>query len=116
MEIQLKRIYESKSEKDGQRILIDRVWPRGISKEKADLDVWLKEIAPSTDLRKWFGHVPERFEKFKEQYKKELDHDEEKQEAVEKLRSYLNQGKVTLLYSAKNEKHNHAIVLKEYLS
>ncbi|WP_408008742.1 DUF488 domain-containing protein [Pseudalkalibacillus sp. A8] len=116
MDVHLKRIYESKSEKDGQRILIDQVWPRGISKEKAELDVWLKEIAPSTDLRKWFGHDPERFERFKEQYKKELDYDEEKQQAVEKLKSYIKKGKVTLLYTARDQKHNHAIVLKDHLS
>ncbi|WP_261131263.1 DUF488 domain-containing protein [Bacillus sp. Marseille-Q3570] len=116
MAIQLKRIYESKTENDGKRILVDRIWPRGVSKEEADLDEWLKEAAPSPDLRKWFGHDPDRFKEFKEKYEKELDNDEEKQKAVEKLRSFMKDGKVTLLYAAKDQKHNHAVVLKDYLS
>ncbi|MGP4081720.1 DUF488 domain-containing protein [Pseudalkalibacillus sp. R45] len=116
MAIQLKRIYESKSENDGKRILVDRIWPRGISKEEAGLDEWLKEAAPSPELRKWFEHDPDRFKEFKERYEKELDNDEEKQKAVEKVRSFMKDGKVTLLYAAKDQKHNHAVVLKDYLS
>ncbi|WP_221567422.1 DUF488 domain-containing protein [Alkalihalobacillus sp. TS-13] len=113
--IQLKRIYESKSENDGKRILVDRIWPRGVSKEEAALDEWLKEVAPSPELRKWFGHDPDRFKEFKERYESELDNDEEKQKAAEKIRSFIKDGKVTLLYAAKDQKHNHAVVLKGFL-
>jgi uncharacterized protein YeaO (DUF488 family) len=82
MKVQIKRIYEDKEENDGKRILVDRIWPRGVSKEDASLDEWLKEIAPSPDLRKWFNHEPERFEQFKNEYMKELDNDEDKSESI----------------------------------
>ncbi|RFB13480.1 DUF488 domain-containing protein [Bacillus sp. HNG] len=111
----LKRIYEPASEEDGKRILVDRIWPRGISKDKAQLDLWMKEIAPSTELRKEFNHKPERFEEFKEQYIKELQEDDEKRLAIEELLRMIEKEKVTLLFGAKDEMHNQAVVLKEVL-
>ena len=110
--IELKRIYEAPSIDDGYRILVDRIWPRGVSKEEAKLDEWEKEIAPSTELRKWFDHIPERYADFKEKYFKEL---ESKKELVDKLKSIVKAKKVTLLYGAKNEEMNQAVVLKEFL-
>ncbi|MEH7386925.1 DUF488 domain-containing protein [Bacillus sp. JJ1521] len=113
--IVLKRIYDPASNEDGKRILVDGIWPRGISKDKALLDLWMKEIAPSTELRKEFNHKPERFEEFKEHYIKELQEDEEKKVAIEELLRMTGEGKVTLLFGAKDEVHNQAIVLKEVL-
>ncbi|MCC3358434.1 DUF488 domain-containing protein [Bacillus sp. REN16] len=113
--IVLKRIYEPASEDDGKRILVDRIWPRGISKDTAQLDLWMKEIAPSTELRKEFNHKPERFKEFKKQYIKELKEDEEKKAAIEELLRMNEEGKVTLLFGAKDEVHNQAVVLKEVL-
>ena len=113
--IVLKRIYEPSSTKDGKRILVDGIWPRGISKEKAQLDKWMKEIAPSTELRKEFNHKPERFEEFKEHYIKELQQTEEKEMALNQLLEMAKEEKVTLLYGAKDEVHNQAVVLKEVL-
>ena len=98
MDVQVKRVYEAPEESDGFRILTDRLWPRGISKEKAALGIWDKSIAPSTELRKWFGHDPEKFEKF-----------------ISLIREELQKGPVTLLYGAKDEIHNQAVVLKEFL-
>ncbi|WLD93273.1 DUF488 domain-containing protein [Alkalihalobacillus sp. AL-G] len=115
MAITLKRIYQTDGKKDGKRILVDRVWPRGVSKEEANLDVWLKEVAPSPDLRKWFGHDPEKFGSFKEKYNKELDNDQEKSDAFQKLKELAKNEDLILLYGAKDEEHNHAIVLKELL-
>lgn len=111
----LKRIYEPASKEDGKRILVDRIWPRGISKDKAQLDLWMKEIAPSTELRKEFNHKPERFEEFKEHYIKELQQTEEKEMALNQLLEMAKEEKVTLLYGAKDEVHNQAVVLKEVL-
>lgn len=116
MGIHLQRIYDSDQEKEGKRVLVDRIWPRGVSKEDADLDEWLKEIAPSPDLRKWFDHDPDKFNDFAEKYKKELDNDEEKAEAFQKLNDYAENGNVILLYGAKDEKHNHAVILKNLLN
>ncbi len=113
--IVLKRIYEPASKEDGKRILVDRIWPRGISKDKAQLDLWMKEIAPSVVLRKEFNHKPERFEEFKEHYIKELTEDEEKKAAIEELLRMIGEEKVTLLFGAKDEVHNQAVVLKEVL-
>ncbi|WP_010677807.1 DUF488 domain-containing protein [Bacillus timonensis] len=113
--VKLKRIYEPADAKDGKRILVDRIWPRGISKEKAQLDLWMKDVAPSTELRKEFNHKPERFEEFKEHYIKELEKDEEKKIAVEQLLEMAGEGKVTLLFGAKDEVHNQAVVLREVL-
>jgi uncharacterized protein YeaO (DUF488 family) len=113
MNIQLKRIYEPYSKEDGYRILVDRLWPRGFTKEKAALDLWLKEIAPSTELRKWFGHDPEKWKEFQKKYRLEL---KQNKEAVDRLRDYITRGKVTLLYGAKDEEHNEAQVIKDFIS
>lgn len=110
--INIKRIYEPPSESDGYRLLVDRIWPRGVSKEEARLDEWDKDIAPSTELRKWFDHKPERYEAFKKKYFEEL---KSKKPALEKLKHILKSKKLTLLYGAKNEKMNQAVVLKEFL-
>ncbi|QHS23631.1 DUF488 family protein [Virgibacillus sp. MSP4-1] len=115
MPIEVKRIYEAAEEADGRRILVDRVWPRGVSKQKAQLDEWLKDITPSTDLRKWFSHDPDKFEEFKSAYQKELAAHPEKIRAVDYVQELAEQEKVTLLYAAKDPVHNHVQVLKEYL-
>lgn len=112
MEIKIKRIYEEAVKSDGTRILVDRIWPRGISKEDAHLDDWIKEIAPSTELRKWFDHKDERFDEFSKKYKIELkDHKDLTDALLEKAKKK----RLTLVYSAKNEPHNQAVVLKKYL-
>ena len=113
MNIQLKRIYEPYSKEDGYRILVDRLWPRGFTKEKAALDLWLKEIAPSTELRKWFGHDPEKWKEFQKKYRIEL---KQNKEALDRLMDYIKKGKVTLLYGAKDEEHNEAQVIKNFIS
>jgi len=110
--IQTKRIYEEASEDDGYRVLVDRLWPRGVSKEKAQLDDWAKEIAPTDDLRKWFDHDPDKFEEFTKRYKKEL---EANTDQLENIANKARDKKVTLLYGAKDEEHNQAIVLKNIL-
>ena len=112
MNITLKRIYDKPSRTDGARILVDRLWPRGVSKEKADLDLWLKDIAPSTDLRNWFAHDPKKWAGFKKKYKAEL---EANKAAVKELKQVARKKKVTLLYGAKDENHNEAVVVKEFL-
>jgi uncharacterized protein YeaO (DUF488 family) len=111
--IQLKRVYEEPSEEDGQRVLVDRVWPRGIKKEKAALDLWLKEIAPSTALRKWFGHDPEKWSEFQRRYRAELD---KMTDTLEPLKEAIRKGKVTLVYAAHDTEHNNAVALKAYLA
>ncbi|RNJ45209.1 hypothetical protein B5V01_02815 [Mesorhizobium erdmanii] len=111
-DIAVKRIYETPDNADGQRVLVDRIWPRGVSKEHAALALWLKEIAPSDDLRKWFGHEPQRWAEFRERYGAELDGNGE---AVAQLRDLLRHGKVTLLYGAHDEAHNNAVALTGYL-
>lgn len=108
----IKRIYEDPSQEDGYRVLVDRLWPRGVSKEEARLDKWLKEIAPSTELRKWFDHDPNKFDEFSDRYKGELT---QKEEVVDRLLSMAEEQHVTLLYATKDEEHNHAVVLKEFL-
>lgn len=111
--IKLKRIYEPYSESDGYRILVDRLWPRGVSKEKAHLDLWLKEIAPSTELRKWFGHDPKKWEEFGKRYKKEL---KDKIELIQQLKDLEKKHKqVTLLYGARDTEDNEAVVLSTLL-
>jgi uncharacterized protein YeaO (DUF488 family) len=112
MNIQLKRVYEESSENDGKRILIDRLWPRGLTKEKARIEIWLKDISPSTELRTWFGHDPSKWDDFKRRYRNELKNNSE---SVSKLIEQISQGKVTLVYSAKDKEHNNAVVLVEYL-
>ncbi|MCL4490872.1 MAG: DUF488 domain-containing protein [Nitrospirae bacterium] len=108
--VKVKRIYEQASPDDGRRILVDRLWPRGIKKDKADIDEWVKEIAPSNELRKWFSHEPSRWQEFKSKYKDEL---KGKTELVEKLRA--GKGTTTLLFSARDAEHNNAVALKEIL-
>ena len=110
--IRLKRAYEPASKDDGVRILVDRVWPRGISKEKLRLDEWMKDVAPSKALRKWFGHDPKRWSEFKKKYRAEL---RKQPAALKKLRA-LTKKRVTLVYGAKDELHNQAVALKEFLS
>ena len=115
MDVQVKRVYEAPEESDGFRILTDRLWPRGISKEKAALGIWDKSIAPSTELRKWFGHDPEKFEKFKKRYAEELSGNPDTEKFISLIREELHKRPVTLLYGAKDEIHNQAVVLKEFL-
>ncbi|MFN3398334.1 MAG: DUF488 domain-containing protein [Sulfurimicrobium sp.] len=110
MKIRIKRVYEQPDEQDGRRILVDRLWPRGLTKEKAKVDLWLKDIAPSTALRKWFGHDPEKWEAFKERYLAELKNNGEQ---IRLLKQELDKGVVTLVYAAKDEEHNEAIVIQE---
>lgn len=112
MSIRIKRVYDEPSEDDGYRVLVDRVWPRGMSKERANVDEWLKDIAPSTDLRKWFGHRDDRWEGFRTSYLREL---EEHQETLERLAVLARKGTVTLVFAAKNEEHNNAVVIRERL-
>src|SRR5699024_1623705 len=116
MTIQIQRIYE-KPLKEGVRVLVDRVWPRGISKDQANLDHWLKNIAPTAELRKWFNHDPQLYAAFKEKYEKELRENEEQQEAFNELQDIIANSKqdVILLYGAKDEQHNQAIVLQQLL-
>jgi uncharacterized protein YeaO (DUF488 family) len=110
--IRLKRAYEKPSPADGTRILVDRLWPRGISREKAALDGWMKEIAPSTELRKWFAHDPKRWEEFRRRYSEELRAHPER---LEELRSFARKGTLTLVYAAHDEAHNDAVVLRDVL-
>jgi uncharacterized protein YeaO (DUF488 family) len=111
----LKRVYDPFNESDGFRILVDRLWPRGISKEAARLTAWQKEVAPSPDLRKWFCHKPELFEEFRTKYIEELRTDEQKLRIIEELIQQTSEGDVTLLYGAKDPVYNHAIVLEAEL-
>ena len=110
--IQIKRVYDEPSKSDGYRILIDRIWPRGVSKEDAKLDEWDKDLAPSTELRKWFNHDPDKFEDFSKKYKEELKHNTED---LRSLREKAKNETVTLLYGAKDTENNQAVVLKEVL-
>jgi uncharacterized protein YeaO (DUF488 family) len=110
--IKIKRIYDAPVPEDGRRVLVDRLWPRGVSKDEARIDEWLKEVAPSDELRKWFGHDPEKWEEFRQRYREELkDHEG----LLEQLRSEARKGAVTLLFAAKDAEHNNAVVLKEVL-
>ncbi len=112
MDVRLKRAYEEPAISDGYRVLIDRLWPRGVSKTDAELDEWARELAPSRELRRWFGHDPERFDTFRERYTDELaPHDDKLRE----LRGRARKGRLTLVYSARDEEHNDAVVLAELL-
>lgn len=115
MNVSIKRVYEDAAEGDGYRILVDRLWPRGVSKVRAHLDEWMKEIAPSTELREWFGHDPDRFDAFSEKYGDELSNDEEKRACVEKIVELSRKRHVTLLYGAKDPHINQAAVLLKHL-
>ena len=106
--VRIKRVYAEPGSEDGKRILVDRLWPRGLTKEKARVDVWLKEVAPSTELRKWFGHDPAKWTEFKARYRDEL---KSHAEQLALLRHEAEQGPITLLYGAKDEEHNEAVVL-----
>ncbi|MCS7284368.1 MAG: DUF488 domain-containing protein [Hydrogenobacter thermophilus] len=110
--IKLKRVYEPPSESDGRRVLVERLWPRGVKKEEAKIHIWMKDIAPSHQLRRWFSHDPEKFEEFKERYIKEL---ESKEDLLLKLVDEARRDTLTLIYSAKDENHNSAVVLKEVI-
>jgi uncharacterized protein YeaO (DUF488 family) len=112
MTIKIKRVYEQPADSDGSRILVDRLWPRGLTKEKASVDVWLKEIAPSTELREWFGHDPEKWSRFRGRYETELRRNGP---LIEMLTRKARQGPITLIYAARDEKHNEALVLKQFL-
>jgi len=112
-QVKLKRAYEKPEKSDGFRVLIDRLWPRGISKEKAKIDLWLKDIAPSNELRKWFGHDPEKWLEFQKRYKKELV---VKKEVIGSLKRIIDEKKIiTLIYSSSDEKYNNAIALKKIM-
>ncbi len=110
---QLKRVYEEPAKSDGTRILVDRLWPRGLTKEKAHVDLWLKEVAPSNDLRKWFAHDPQKWSEFKARYKAELKHNTAQ---LALLKQAVAKGPATLLYGAKDTEHNEAVVLHELLT
>ena len=112
MTIQLKRVYEEPSPADGFRILVDRLWPRGLSKEKACVDLWLKEVAPSDELRKWFGHDPDRWPEFRKRYRDELKHNPD---PMKLLKQAVAKGHATLVYGARDTEHNQAVVLHELL-
>ena len=110
--IQLKRAFDPASKKDGHRVLVDRIWPRGLRKEEVRVDDWMKEIAPSTELRKWFGHEPAKWAEFRRRYFAELSH---RRELVNMLLEIARSRPLTLVYSAKDEEHNNAVALREYL-
>lgn len=112
LKIKCKRVYDDVANNDGYRLLVDRIWPRGVSKDDANLDEWNKDLAPSDDLRKWFDHDEKRFEEFAKRYKKEL---EEQKENLKRIKNLAEDKRVCLLFGAKDEAHNQAIVLKEVL-
>lgn len=112
LKLKIKRVYDEVANNDGYRLLVDKIWPRGVSKEDAQLDEWNKDLAPSDDLRKWFDHDKEKFDEFTKRYKKEL---EEQQEDLKRIKEMAKDKRVCLLYGAKDEEHNQAVVLKEIL-
>src|SRR5262245_4708739 len=113
MRIRLKRIYEPKQDDDGFRILVDRLWPRGVDKQEAGIDLWFKDVAPTPELRRWFGHDPDKWAEFQRRYREELRRNGS---AVSDLRERVkDEEKVTFLYAARDTEHNHAIVLREVL-
>jgi uncharacterized protein YeaO (DUF488 family) len=114
MNIKIKRVYEQPDKDDGRRILVDRLWPRGLTKEKAGVDLWLKDIAPSTELRKWFGHDPDRWEEFKERYRAELE-EADKMGVLRDIAERARGENVTLLFGAKDTRHNDARALEAFI-
>ena len=112
MDIRVKRVYEAPSPDDGTRVLVDRLWPRGLAKDKAGVDLWLKELAPSTELRKWFNHEPEKWAEFRQRYRQELAL---QPAALERLGQLIDDGPVTLLFGAKEERFNDAVALREFM-
>ena len=111
-DVRAKRVYEPADRDDGYRVLTDHVWPRGVSHERADLDEWARELAPSDELRRWFDHIPERFAEFRSRYRNELSSQSQK---LDELRDRARQGRVTVVYAARDEEHNNAVVLAELL-
>ena len=109
--LKIKRVYEAPADDDGVRILVDRLWPRGMKKDGVDYDEWFKNLAPSTDLREWFNHDPSKFSEFSKKYKEELKGNPQ----IEKIKEWLKKSNVTLLYAAKDTKDNQAVVLKDYI-
>ena len=112
MNLHLKRVYEPPAKDDGLRVLVDRLWPRGVTKDEASVDLWLKDIAPSPELRRWFGHVPRKWQEFRRRYRAELGG---RAGEIEALRKRAGGARVTLLYGAKDNEHNQAVVLREFL-
>ncbi len=110
--IRLKRVYEEPSPDDGPRILVERLWPRGLSKERAEVDLWIKDVAPSPELRRWFNHIPDRWDEFKKRYVAELHAN---QKSLDELREKCRDGPVTFVYASRDKTHNSAVVLKAYL-
>ena len=113
MNIRIKRVYEEPNREDGERILVDRLWPRGLTKEKAKVDLWIKDVAPSTELRKWFAHDPAKWAGFRSRYEEEL---KGKEEELSILRREAAKGAVTLVYGAKDQEHNEAVILLKLLT
>ena len=111
--IRIKRVYDKPSEDDGIRILVDRLWPRGLKKEQAKIDMWIRDVAPSSELRKWFNHQPSKWMEFKRRYFKELKNKHALIELL--LQKEREKGTITLLYAARDEEHNNAVALKEYI-
>lgn len=112
--VQVKRVYEPPSGEDGVRVLVDRLWPRGLSKTRASVDLWLKDLAPSVTLRRWFNHDPSRWAEFTQRYAEELD--QKKSAAVAALVGAIRRGRVTLLFGARDARHNNAVALHKYLT
>jgi len=110
--IKLKRVYEEPSSKDGVRVLVERLWPRGLTKKRAAVGLWLKDVAPSPELRNWFGHDPARWDQFQKRYRREL---RERKDAIRLLKQKMKEGTVTLVYAARDEEHNGALALKRHL-
>ena len=113
--VQMKRAYDAPEASDGTRVLVDRLWPRGLTKERAKIDLWLKEVAPSAELRQWYGHAPERWEEFRHRYLEELQASPAR-EALERLRGLAREGTVTLIVGARDSEHSDGAVLREVLS
>jgi len=110
--IKLKRAYEKHGRDDGHRILVERLWPRGLTKRQAKIDLWLKDVAPSTELRRWFGHDPDKWNEFRQRYQKEL---KQKDQLIKLLKRKAKAGTITLIYAARDEEHNGALVLQRFL-
>ena len=110
--IKLKRVYERASKEDGLRILVERLWPRGLTKAQTGINLWLKEAAPSPELRKWFNHEPEKWDEFKKRYWTEL---KDKKETTKILKQHIKKSDVTFIYATRNDEHNNALALKEFL-
>ena len=113
--LRIKRVYDAPAEEDGFRVLVDRLWPRGLSRERVKFDEWIRELSPTPSLRRWFSHAPERFDYFRERYLAQLDDGEGNAERAAALLRQAEKGRVTLLYGAKDPVHNHAVVLAEWL-